>query len=250
VYGDFQAESNPSPLEGKYHALFIAVKDYDDPGVSDLQYPIEDAERLMEVLATNYTFDSQHIYFLKNPDRAAILRELHALKNRLTPDDNLLVFYSGHGQWDADLEQGYWLPRDASAEDMAAWVSNGAIRDYIRGIKTRHTLLISDACFSGGIFQTRNAFTNIDASIELTYSMPSRKAITSGGLKAVPDRSIFLEYLVKNLERNQDKYLLSQKLYVDMKPAVINNSPLNQTPLYGTIQGAGDEGGDFIFIRR
>jgi hypothetical protein len=110
--------------------------------------------------------------------------------------------------------------------------------------------VISDACFSGGLFKVREVFVKPDVSIEKIYEMPSRKAITSGALKTVPDRSVFLEYLVKNLERNRAKYLYSEKLYIDMKPAVINNSPVNQTPLYGTIQGAGDEGGDFIFIRR
>jgi hypothetical protein len=35
-----------------------------------------------------------------------------------------------------------------------------------------------------------------------------------------------------------------------MREAVINNSPNQQTPLYGTILGAGDEGGDFVFTRR
>ena len=33
-----------------------------------------------------------------------------------------------------------------------------------------------------------------------------------------------------------------------MKEAVMNNSP--NIPRYGTIQNVGDEGGDFIFIRR
>jgi hypothetical protein len=31
---------------------------------------------------------------------------------------------------------------------------------------------------------------------------------------------------------------------------VINNSPNQQIPQYGDIQQAGDEGGDFIFIKR
>ena len=96
----------------------------------------------------------------------------------------------------------------------------------------------------------RSAFTKPKPSIEKIYEMPSRKAMTSGALKTVPDQSVFLEYLVNYLEKNEAKYMYSEKLYIDMKPAVINNSPLNQTPLYGTIHGAGDEGGDFIFIRR
>jgi hypothetical protein len=238
-----------SGLRGKYHALIIAVKDYTEPRL-ELQYPISDAENLISMLTSEYTFNRKTIHFLKNPNRQTILRELETLKSQLTRNDNLLIFYSGHGYWDEDLEQGYWLPRDASADNRSEWLSNSTIRDYIRGIKTQHTLLISDACFSGGIFKARKTFVRPDASIEKIYETPSRKAITSGALKTVPDKSVFLEYLVRNLRKNQAKYLYSEKLYIDMKPAVINNSPINQTPQYGTIQGAGDEGGDFIFIRR
>jgi len=109
---------------------------------------------------------------------------------------------------------------------------------------------VADACFSGGIFKVRDAFTSTNASIEKIYEMPSRKAITSGSLKTVPDRSVFVEYLLKRLRDNPDKYLDAQKLFVSFKEAVINNSPNNQTPLYGAINEAGDEGGDFVFVRR
>ena len=241
----------PDPgLPGEYHALIVAVKDYTHPFINDLDFPIQDAQNLIEVLVTEYTFHRENIHFLKNPDRRTILKKFQFLTDKLTADDNLLIFFSGHGYWDADRQQGYWLPRDADPDEAAEWISNSTIRDYIRGIKNRHSLVISDACFSGGLFKVREVFVKPDVSIEKIYEMPSRKAITSGALKTVPDRSVFLEYLVKNLERNRAKYLYSEKLYIDMKPAVINNSPVNQTPLYGTIQGAGDEGGDFIFIRR
>lgn len=254
---DRESISPPQPqrvqltLSGKYYGLFIAVQDYTDRNVNDLDFPIQDAEKLIDVLKTYYIFDQANIHVLKNPDRKTIIKKLSALRKELTEEDNLLIFYSGHGYWDEEIRQGYWLPCNASLDDTSEWLSNSTIRDYIRGIKTRHTLVVSDACFSGGLFKVRAVFTDEpDASIKKIYEMPSRKAITSGAMKTVPDRSVFLEYLVKNLKRNKAKYLYSEKLYIDMKPAVINNSLVNQTPLYGTIQQAGDEGGDFIFIRR
>ena len=187
---------------------------------------------------------------LENPDRRAILKRLRELRKELTADDNLLIFYAGHGYWDEDLQQGYWLPRDARQGDQAEWISNSDIRDQIRGMKTQHTLLISDACFSGGIFKTRDAFIKPDISIQKVYAMPSRKGLTSGNLKTVPNKSVFVEYLVKRLETNEDPYLYSEKLYVNLRDAVTNNSPNNQTPLFGGINGSGNEGGDFIFVRQ
>jgi len=67
-------------------------------------------------------------------------------------------------------------------------------------------------------------------------------------LTEVPDKSVFIEYLIKRLDSNKKKYLASEQLYSSMREAIINNSP--NIPQYGTIQNVGDEGGDFIFIRR
>ena len=80
--------------------------------------------------------------------------------------------------------------------------------------------------------------------------MTSRKAITSGTLTEVPDDSVFMKYLLKNLESNQRRHLTSQDLFSRFKVAVMNNSVLNQVPQYGVVQGAGDEGGDFIFVKK
>ena len=67
-------------------------------------------------------------------------------------------------------------------------------------------------------------------------------------LTEVPDKSAFLKYLVKRLETNTEAYLPSSELFSSFRRAVINNS--DNIPQYGTIQKAGDEGGDFIFIRK
>lgn len=236
---------------GKYYALLIAVENYASQEINRLDHPISDAMRVGEILKQHYTFDEQNITLLKNPDRKAIGRAFNELRKKLTDKDNLLVFYAGHGVWLDDMKEGYWLPQDASGiNDPTDWIANSTIRNYIRSIKARHVLLVADACFSGGIFKVRDAFSRSDKAIEKIYEMPSRKAITSGSLKTVPDKSVFIEYLTKRLRENSEHYLDAQKLFISFKEAVINNSPNNQTPLYGAINEAGDEGGDFIFVRR
>lgn len=236
---------------GKYYALLIAVENYASQEINRLDYPIIDATKIKDILTQYYTFDEQNITLLKNPDRKAISRIFNELRKKLTEKDNLLIFYAGHGVWLDDMKEGYWLPQDASgANDPTDWIANSTIRNYIRSLKAKHVLLVADACFSGGIFKVRDAFNRSDIAIEKIYDMPSRKAITSGSLKTVPDRSVFVEYLTKRLKETPDKYLDAQRLYVSFKEAVINNSPNNQTPLYGAINEAGDEGGDFIFVRR
>jgi len=236
---------------GTYHALLIAVQDYRSAEITRLDHPIHDASRLQEILVSDYTFNPANVTLLKNPDRKAIFKVFEALRKKVASQDSLLVFFAGHGVWLEDMQQGFWLPRDAAGmQDPSDWISNSTLRDYIKAIKARHVLLVADACFAGGIFKVRDAFSRPEASIEKVFEMPSRKALTSGSLKTVPDRSVFVEYLLKYLKQNRDQYVDAQKLYTRFRDAVINNSPVSQTPLYGAIAETGDEGGDFIFVRR
>ncbi len=234
---------------GKYYALFVAVNDYQDPNIPDLTNPISDATKLIQTLENDYMFDSTNIYFLKNPTRSQIINTLDQLSNTLTNRDNLLIFYAGHGFWDEFKEIGYWMPSDAKINDKSTWLRNSTVKDYIGAINSLHTLLITDACFSGSIFKTRGGMNvqNVVAYQKI-YQLPSRKAMTSGTLKEVPDRSIFLQTLVLQLKTNTDKYLPASKLFEQVRIAVLNNTP--NVPQYGTIQDVGDQGGEFIFIHR
>ncbi len=237
--------------KGRYYALLIAVSNFgNNSGIQSLDYPLQDAEGIRQVLSTQYTFEPGNITLLRNPSRATIIRTLDELNQKLTDQDNLLIFYAGHGFWDARINQGYWLPSNARRDDRAEWLSNSTLRDYISGIRTKHTLVVADACFSGGIFKTRNGFEHAPRAIEELYRLPSRNAMTSGALAEVPDKSVFVAYLIKRLKDNREEYLTAESLFSSMRIAVINNSPNAQVPQYGEIREVGDEGGDFIFVRR
>jgi hypothetical protein len=92
-------------------------------------------------------------------------------------------------------------------------------------------------------------FENSRAVLE-RYKLASRKAMTSGTLKTVPDKSVFVTYLLKNLANNDQPMISAEDLFRNFKTAVINNSPNGQVPQYGAIGQVGDEGGDFIFLRK
>lgn len=234
---------------GRFYALLIGVSDYLDNRL-DLDKPATDARQFRRVLVERYTFSDSTVTLLVNPTRQNILVALFNLRKVVGPRDNLLIFYAGHGYWDEEARQGYWWARDATANDPSNWLSNSDVREQIRSIKSKHTLLISDACFSGGIFRTRSATALQQASIDvqMLYKLPSRRAITSGTLTTVPDKSVFFEYLVKRLEENATDFMTSQQLFDSFRQAVINNSMV--VPQDGVIAEAGDEGGDFVFVRR
>jgi hypothetical protein len=231
----------------KNYAILIGNEKYDDGGIMELSEPVRDATDMFNTLTKQYNFEPANVTLLKNPTKAEIIGTLHQLRSKITADDNLLIFYAGHGYWDAGMGVGYWLPKDAAKDNPVNWIPNTDLTNYLGAIKTKHTLLIADACFSGGIFKTRSAFSATYA-VEMLYQMSSRKAITSGMLTEVPDKSVFCMYLLKNLKENANEFLSAEELFSKMRMAVINNS--ENVPQFGTIQNVGDEGGDFIFIRR
>jgi Caspase domain len=231
---------------GKYYALIIGISNYDDPLIAQLYRPVMDAETFYNVLTNKYTFEEENVKLLRNATIAEIINALDYYASLITPVDNFLIFYAGHGMWDKDAEIGYWLPSDATRNSKLAWFRNSTLRDYLRTIKSKHTLLISDACFAGSIFKSRSAFTDATLAINKLYELPSRKAMTSGTFTEVPDQSVFLKYLIDRLNNNLEKYLTSEQLFNKFRMAVINNSKV--LPQYGVIQDVGDEGGDFIFI--
>ncbi len=233
---------------GKYFALLIANQNYQDQEINDLDEPLNDLNDMYDILTSHYTFEPDNVIVLKDPERKDMIIALDNLADELTEKDNLLIFYAGHGYYKEPTNQGFWLPADAQKDNTSNWFRNTTLVDYIGAIPTKHTLLISDACFSGSIFKTRKAFDNASLAYFKLYALKSRKGMTSGTLNEVPDRSVFLKYLKKRLTENTDKYVSSEEIYSGLKKAVMNNSP--NIPRYGEIQNVGDEGGDFIFIRR
>jgi len=247
-----EPESVTIPVAGKFYALLIGVQNYRAPGIPDLKNPVHDAESLGDVLVRQYTFDRQNVTVLKNPSRERIMEALETLHGEIQPEDNFLIFYAGHGYLDKDAQQGYWWPADAHSTVHSNWISNADLRDQIKRIKAKHTLLICDACFSGSVFRTSRGgdIDNVDIPTAQAYKNRSRTALTSGE-QDVPDESVFTRYLIEFLKTNEAHHFRTSILYTTLHDQVMSNSPNLQSVEYGVIQEAEDAGGgDFVFIKR
>jgi hypothetical protein len=232
----------------KYYAFIIGVSDYEDPLIPNLgEHPTRDATCLCNVLLEKYLFEKENLNLLLNPSRVEILKSFDRLSRKITENDNLLIFFAGHGYYDRETNLGYWLPSDAESDFTANWIYNDVLVANLKRIHSKHTLLISDACFSGSIFKTRS-LNDAPVVYQKKYELRSRKAITSGVLENVPMESVFFRFLVDRLESNQERYMSASELFRNLEFPVANNSP--NSPQYGTIQNVDDEGGDFIFIRK
>ncbi|MDP3149940.1 MAG: caspase family protein [Ignavibacteria bacterium] len=240
---------------GKYYALVIGIDNYkgDWPKLNNA---VNDAKTVSEVLLKDYRFDEIITLYNEEASRDNIIQKLEALASKTAKDDNVLVYYSGHGEFNQQYNRGYWVPANATTKSTSGYISNPDLQTYLNGIRSRHTLLISDACFSGDILRGRTEevpFENSDRYFKEVYRRASRCALTSGGNEPVMDggrdgHSVFTYYLLKSLRENESQYLTAGQLFNELQIPVANNS--EQTPIFQPIKNIGDEGGQFIFVKR
>ena len=250
----------PLPLgEGTYRALIIGNDHYRDPEKRwpSLKTAINDAKAVNHLLKHDYGFSD--VTFLQDATRSEVLHALADLSHRVLPNDNVLLYYAGHGYLDPDTNKGYWVPVDARGLDQTTFLRNSTIRDEMNTIaeRAKHTLLISDSCFSGTLLRTGTRGIPDDTDIQRYYAKVAEKKsvqiLTAGGVEFVDDNyhqsghSPFTYFLVNELKANNRPLVTASEVSSNVEKAVANNA--DQTPESGVMQGAGDELGEFIFIR-
>ncbi len=236
---------------GNYHALIIGNNKYKH--LPKLKTAVNDAQSLASLLKEKYGFK---ISLLINADRYKTLKVLGGLRNTLTKNDNLLIYYAGHGVLDEASERGYWLPIDAERDFTSNWISTAEITDALRALQSWHVLVVADSCYSGTLVRSAPiTFKNPEEKQKLLKRLnkkKSRTAITSGGLEPVADsggdnHSVFAQAFLEILNDN-DNVIEAEYIFARLRDKVILNA--DQTPEYSNIRKVGHNGGDFIFHRK
>jgi ankyrin repeat protein len=246
------AALSPAVNFGRYHALVIGNNAYTD--LSPLKTAIHDATAVADLLRTAYGFT---VTLLTNATREEIIAALYDLRATLTEQDNLLIYYAGHGVLDTGEERGYWLPVNARQDSRIHWISNTAITDTLKAMAAKHVLVVADSCYSGTLARGIDVVQPSSRSERGTYLMRiaqkrSRTVLTSGGLEPVLDsgggeHSVFAKAFLTALQDNHD-ILDGQQLFGRIRHLVNLNA--DQVPEYTDMRYAGHEGGDFLFVRQ
>ena len=246
----------PPPPLGNYYALIIGNNDYQT--MSTLVTAIADAKETEKVLSSQYQFKTK---LLINATRYQILSALNDFREKLQENDNLLIYYAGHGKLDTINKRGFWLPVDADETNSANWISNTAITDILNAMKAKHVLVVADSCYSGSLSQTAIARVEqtLDADVKQEWikvmsNTRARIMLTSGGVEPVMDggggkHSVFAKAFIDTLKDN-DSILEGYSLYYEVLTKVMKKtSQLNreQVPQYAPIHLAGHESGEFLF---
>jgi uncharacterized caspase-like protein len=242
---------------GKYYALVIGNDTY--AAYPELKSAGGDAKAIADVLKSRYGYA---VRLLTNANRFEMLSALNDMREQLKDNDNLLVYYAGHGEIDAS-RQGYWLPVDAQTNAPTSWISNRAVSDILTTMDAKHVLVIADSCYSGTM--TRSSLATFGGGmpdtawgdwVKTMVAGRSRTALTSGGVQPVADaaansdHSVFASALLAVLNDN-NQLLTGQHLFREIAAGMaLRNARagLQQAPEYAPIQFAGHEAGEFFLM--
>ena len=242
---DFSATETKWGFKGKNYLFVIGIDKYSH--WPPLNCAVKDIDDFTQVLFERYQFKKENLIVLKDEQATEqnILRKFKDLYKIITPEDNLIVYFSGHGHYDEETKSGYWIPVNAQLgnDNEHQYLDTSIIANRLKGINSLHTFLIIDACFSGTmVTQLKSAHRS--------ERYKSRKILTSGRAEVVSDgpvggNSPFAKGILVTLEKNTDLHLRASRLIVDVVEYVENQA--KQTPTNGVLFNSDDQGGDFVF---
>lgn len=109
------------------HLMLIGIDKYEQ--WKPLAYPVSDCEAFFQVLQKHYGFTREDLLHVQGKPLCdgdatwdLIYEELsYPLEKdefgnvRIGTDDNLTIYFAGHGYLDETINEGYWIPVDAPA---------------------------------------------------------------------------------------------------------------------------------------
>jgi len=242
---------------GDYYALLIGINQYQE--WPHLRTAVNDAKGLREILVQRYGFADEKTILLIDGEatRGKIINDLRALASNLKDDDNLLVYFAGHGQLDDLTGDGYWIPVEGKQKDPALWIAHSSIKNILcsERVRAKNIILMADSCYSGILLRGGPSLLSIEdrnyrERLAQLSSKRSRQVITSGGLEPVVDggrdgHSLFAYYLMRALEENQREVIDLENLFHSKvwKPVTEIGG---QRPSVGRLKTPMDEDGQFV----
>jgi len=244
---------------GNYHALIIGINNYTE--WNPLKTAVKDAKVLKEVLVERYGFKNDNV-ILRTDDaatRVKLILDLRKLASKLGDQDNLLIYYAGHGQLDDLTGDGYWIPVEGELKNPVTWISHSTIKSILSSerVKAKNIVVVADSCYSGTLLRGGPSLLSIgeegyDNKLLKVAGRRSRQVITSGGLEPVADggrdgHSLFAYYFLKALKENNRRIIDLENLFHSYvwKPVTEIG---DQRPNAGRLKTPMDEDGQFILV--
>jgi hypothetical protein len=240
----YQPDKQTITAEGKDYLLVIGINNYRSwPVLNNAQKDASDFKRIM---IAQYGFKQEYTKELlnENATRKNIYGQLRNFVSELTPNDRLVIYFSGHGYYDSTMELGFWIPADAGENASDEYLNNRDVTLMVQKMKAKSIFIIADACYSGQLLRDMQKAGSGDYR--------SRMVLCSGKLKPVSDgkpggNSPFAQQVLSYLQNAKSNEVLASALIQNVKDSFKSD---NQKPVGGPIDEVGDENGDFILKRK
>ena len=235
---------------GNYYALLIGNSNYEK--WDSLTSPSNDVNEIGKILKNKYKF--KDVQIVEDVNRFELFDKLKKLKEQVTPNDYVLIYYSGHGEQDS--QRGYWIPVNGEKEWDPEWIDSITVVAAIQRIKAKHILLMVDSCYLGASMKGDSKeveLTEDEWNIQMANKALKYRAglvLSSGGETPVTDaviddkHSMFAYKFIDILKKN-DSFISSSDIYLTLKRYHAKHT---QTPQFYGVANWGHLDGDFIFI--
>lgn len=246
-------QTTMSQLDNRPNYLYIiGIDEYEDQSnYRKLNNSVFDCQNIIKLLTEKYNFELilPELYN-EHATRSNIIETLGQLSFLINSEDNLIIYFAGHGVMNPRTKKGYWVPHDA-ARSESSYIPNSTIKDKLEDINAKHIFLISDSCFSGTFLtQTRDSsfaslhYGQVDNLNSRWYLASGREETVSDGKNA--DGSPFSRTLLQVLRENTSKYLSVSEIISSVLKLMATST--KQLPIGGTISNIGHEFGELVLI--
>lgn len=256
---------------GRSIALVVGISNYNEAKTSksgkqfwpNLDNARNDALGMGQMLEKNYGFEVEYLLD-ENASHDRILSALIRMRETVRKDDQVVIYYAGHGEIDRASTRGFWIPYDAWDQTSmgSRWIQSEQITNQLEAISAGQVLLISDSCYSAALnpavgrvssLATERSRANVIAELSkrnarILMSSGSYSPVADGGAQG---HSIFTDALLESLRLNAGA-VMGRDLFNRVESVVLRKARTmryNVSPQYGGLDGVGHLGGDFVFRR-
>jgi uncharacterized caspase-like protein len=254
----------------KKWAIVIGINDYNKKitGYDSLPYAVNDAKKIYNTLIKTFGFKKEQIKYIVNEKatKKNILSELLKITRESKEGDDILIFFSGHG--DKDKKNAYIIPYDYD-KNYVPYSAINIIDEIAERIdnKFRHSLLIFDSCYSGFAKKvivskkSRNKKETPNYILKMILNNGFVNILTAGEDEEVfmskywHNHSVFTYYLIKGIQGeadyNQDTIISLNELSLYLENKISNEA--NQIPQkfdYNHRENYEKTIGQFMFIKK
>ena len=242
-------------------AVIIGINQYKH--MQDLNYAVNDAISIKEMLMSKYNYKEDHIKLILNKEatKENIIQGFHELLQKSKEKDRVLIFYAGHGETQTlpdGGEMGYLIPVDGDPTKLfLTSIPMNRLYEIAQLSFAKHILYLVDACYGGlALASTRGLTKSSPNYLKSITNEKGRQIITAGRKnEQVIERSewghsAFTKNLLVGLEKSSadiddDGVITANELGMFLSERVYNETDGYHTPQIGRI---GTEMGEFIFF--